>query len=93
MRNDNDDDIVVPDIAPLESQYLKVSNSIADIEKRMQELFERQAEIQKNSHMWVLNEKSLGSIAGTIASRKPTLGEIHSKDGTSSRIGQELPHE
>ena len=90
MDEVNDDDVVVPDIAPLESRYLKVSNSIADIEKRMQELFDKQAEAARNSHMWVLNEKSLGSIAGTIASRKPTLGEMHSKDGTSSRIGQEL---
>ena len=93
MSDVNDDDIVVPNIAPLESRYLKVSNSIADIEKRMQELFDKQAEAARNSHMWVLNEKSLGSIAGTIASRKPTLGEMHSKDGTSSRIGQELPPE
>ena len=90
MDEVNDDDVVIPDIAPLESRYLKVSNSIADIEKRMQELFDKQAEAARNSHMWVLNEKSLGSIAGTIASRKPTLGEMHSKDGTSSRIGQEL---
>jgi hypothetical protein len=43
--------------------------------------------------MWVLNEKSLGSIAGTIASRKPTLGEMQSSNGANSRIGQELPQE
>ena len=93
MDEVNDDDVVIPNIAPLESRYLKVSNSIADIEKRMQELFDKQAEAARNSHMWVLNEKSLGSIAGTIASRKPTLGEMYSKDGTSSRIGQEPPPE
>ena len=93
MDEVNDDDVVIPNIAPLESRYLKVSNSIADIEKRMQELFDKQAEAARNSHMWVLNEKSLGSIAGTIASRKPTLGEMQSSNGANSRIGQELPHE
>jgi hypothetical protein len=90
MDEVNDDDVVVPDIAPLESRYLKVSNSIADIEKRMQELFDKQAEAARNSHMWVLNEKSLGSIAGTIASRKPTLGEMHSASDTNNQIIREL---
>lgn len=90
MDEVNDDDVVVPDIAPLESRYLKVSNSIADIEKRMQELFDKQAEAARNSHMWVLNEKSLGSIAGTIASRKPTLGEMHSASDTNNQTIREL---
>lgn len=90
MDEVNDDDVVIPDIAPLESRYLKVSNSIADIEKRMQELFDKQAEAARNSHMWVLNEKSLGSIAGTIASRKPTLGEMHSASDTNNQTIREL---
>jgi hypothetical protein len=90
MDEVNDDDVVVPDIAPLESRYLKVSNSIADIEKRMQELFDKQAEAARNSHMWVLNDKSLGNIAGTIASRKPTLGEMHSASDTNNQIIREL---
>jgi hypothetical protein len=89
MDEVNDDDVVIPDIGPLESRYLKASDSIAAIEKRVQELFDRQAQNEKNSHMWVINENSLGNIAGTIASRRPTLGEIHSIGGTSNRIIQE----
>jgi hypothetical protein len=88
-RNDIDD-IVIPDIAPLESRYAQLNNSISSIETRLQGLVQRQEEIQKNSHLWVLNDNSLGNIAGTIASRRPTLGEMHSVGDTNNRIIQEL---
>jgi|LauGreDrversion4_2_1035121.scaffolds.fasta_scaffold21074_2 hypothetical protein len=86
----DNDDIEIPDIKPLESRYLQISNSITSIESRLQELMAHQEQIQKNSHLWVLNDNSLGNLAGTIASRIPTLGEMHSASDTNNQIIQEL---
>lgn len=85
----DNDDIEVPDIKPLESRYLQISNSITSIESRLQELMAHQEQMQKNSHLWVLNDNSLGNLAGTIASRKPTLGEIHSSSHTNTQTNQQ----